>query len=70
MVAELRKSGNRIVLYTDDVFLYKYIDNHTIPKYQIKYLQNGKMVGIDLYFDKGLKNTVKRIKHGQMLLGI
>ncbi len=70
MVAELRRNGKQLVLYTDNKVLYNYIDSHSAPRYKIPYLQKGKVIGIDLYFDRGLRYTVKHLKSGQMVLGI
>jgi hypothetical protein len=70
MVAELRRTGGRIVLYTDDAYMYKYLNKVKLTKHKVPYLQNGEMVGIDFYFDKKLRRTVQRVKTGQMLLDI
>ncbi|MBN1368067.1 MAG: hypothetical protein JW967_09085 [Dehalococcoidales bacterium] len=70
MVAELRRTGGRIVLFTDDARIYKYFNQVSLTKHKVPYLQNGKMVGIDFYFEKKLRRTIQRIKAGQMPLDI
>jgi hypothetical protein len=70
MVAELRRTGGGIILYTDNAHFYKYLKKYSLAERQIPYLQNGKIVGIDMYFDKTLRRTVQRVKTGQMLLDI
>ena len=70
MATELRRTGGRVILYTNDPRFYKYLKKYSLTKNQVPYLQNGKIVGVDLYFDKKLRRTVQRIKTGQMLLDI
>jgi hypothetical protein len=70
MVTEIRRTGGRIVLYTDEARIYKYLNQVTLTKHKVPYLQNGKIVGIDFYFDKKLCRIVQRVKNGQMLLGL
>jgi len=70
MVAELRRSGTRMVLFTDEAPIYRHLNELSITKYKIPYLKNGKVVGIDLYFDRKLWRTVRRVKDGQMVLDI
>jgi len=70
MVAELRKIGGRWALYTNDAFVYKHLSKYTIATNKIPYIKNGKMVGIDFYFDKKSTRTAKKVARGQLLLGI
>ena len=70
MTAELRTIGNRLAVYTDDESLYRRLREAPRPLYKIPYLKGGKMVGVDLYFDKKFKHTVARVVDGQMMLDI
>lgn len=66
----MRKTGGRIVVFTNDSQFYKYLNQVNLKKHKIPYMQNNKIVGVDFYFDKKLRKIVKRIKNGQMLLDI
>jgi len=70
MTAELRTIGNRLAVYTDDASLFRRLKGGPTPLYKVPYLKGGKMVGVDLYFDKKFRNTVARVVDGQMLLDI
>jgi hypothetical protein len=70
MVAELRKNGKRWVLYTNDVSIYKHLRKNTFTTNKVPYIKNGKIVGIDFYFEKKSIRTMRRISKGQLLLGI
>lgn len=62
--------GDRLALYTDDQQVYRLIRQGPPPLYKIPYMQRGRMVAVDLYFDKRLKGTLSRVMKGQLLLGI
>jgi hypothetical protein len=68
MVAEIRRIGHRWALYTDDIVLYRRLTKFGFTARPVRYLQRGKVVGIDVYFNTRLKCTVQRIKHGQLPL--
>ncbi len=70
MVAELRKVGGELVLYTDDNLVRQRFHKwpHTLCK--VPYTQSGKLVGVDLYFDKKVKHTIIQVVNGQFTLGI
>ena len=70
MVAELRINGNRVVLFTNEALVYRHLAGLSITKYKVPYLQNGKMIGVDFYFDKKLLQTIRKLKTGQLPLGI
>ena len=70
MVAEIRKIGSQVVLFTNEASVYRRLSGLSFTNYKIPYLQNGKMVGVDLYFDKKLEGMVRQVKTGQMLLEI
>jgi hypothetical protein len=66
----LRTIGNRLAVYTDDQSLYRRLREGPAPRYKVPYQKGGKMVGVDVYFDKKFKKTVARVVVGQMLLDI
>ena len=68
MTAELRTIGDRLALYTDDDLVYRRLREGLPPLCKIPYLHRGRMVAIDLYFDKKLKGTVARVMKGQLML--
>ena len=70
MVAELRKNGKRWVLYTDDTYVYKHLKKNAFTTQKVPYIKNGKIVGVDFYFEKKSIRTMRKIARGQMLLGI
>ncbi len=70
MTAELRTIGDKVAVYTDDQLLYRRLREGQTPLYKIPYLKGGKMVGVDLYFDKKFKEIIGRMVEGQMPLGI
>lgn len=70
MTTELRTIGDRLALYTDDDGFYRRLREGLPPLYKIPYYRRGKMVGVDLYFDKKQKGTVARVMKGQLLLDI
>ncbi len=70
MTAELRTIGDRLAVYTDDQDLYRRLKEGPTPVYKIPYLKGGKMVGVDLYFDKKFKEMIARMVDGQIPLGI
>jgi hypothetical protein len=70
MVAELRKIGSQVVLFTNEAPIYRRLNGLSLTNYKVPYLQNGKVVGIDFYFDRSLRKTAQKVKDGQLLLGI
>ena len=70
MVAELRKVDKRLALYTDDDPVYKRLYRWPYTLYKAPYTKNGKLVGVDLYFDRQLRHTVVQVINGQLMLDI
>ena len=70
MVAEIRKIGNRTALYTNDNRLYKLVNKWPVAKHKVRYIQNGKVIGVDFYFNKKWTRPIKRISKGQLPLDI
>ena len=70
MVAEIRKLGKHLALYTEEVPVYTYLNKKLVPSQKIPYLQNGKPVGFDLYYDARMSRTIRQVIRGQLLLGI
>ncbi len=68
MVAELRRMGDKLALYTNDNRLYKSFAKGVCPLSKVPYTQDGRLVGIDLYFDKKVKNAIIQIVNGQLML--
>lgn len=68
MVTEIRKVNKRIALYTDDTSLFKCFNKWYGTSHRVPYTQSGKMVGIDLYFDKQFTSAVRQIVNGQLML--
>jgi len=68
MVTELRGMGNRLALYTDDDRVYKYLHKRTCTISKVPYTQNGRLIAVDLYFDKKVRRTVTRVLNGQLML--
>ncbi len=70
MVTELRTVNERLALYTTDDRLYKCLKKWSSTLYKVPYTQDGKLVGMDLYFDKQLENTVRQVIKGQLMLDL
>lgn len=68
MVAELRRIGKRLALYTDDTELYRRLSRWKATLYRVPYNQGRKVVGVDLYFEPWARKTVKRVLRGQTVL--
>jgi hypothetical protein len=70
MVVELRKIGSRWALYTDDMTVFRRLSKYVARSKKIKYMQNGKLVGIDFYFDRKSARFIHRIARGQLPLDL
>ena len=70
MVAELRKIDQRLVLHTDDNLVYRRLNKLPYTLRKVPYIQDGRTVAIDLYFDRKAKSTVVRVMNGQLMLGL
>jgi len=70
MVAEIRKIGNHTALYTNESRIYKLVDKWQVSKQKVRYVQNGKVIGVDFYFHKKWTRPIKRISKGQLPLDI
>lgn len=68
MVAELRYMKNEVALYTDDNCVYERFSKWANTKRKIPYTQNSKVIAVDLFFDKKLKNRIIRVLNGQLML--
>ncbi len=64
MATEIRKVNKRIALYTDDSRLFECFKKWYGISHKVPYTQSGKIVGIDLYFDKQFKSAVRQIVNG------
>jgi len=70
MTSELRKVAKKLVLYTDDDRVYRCFYKWQNTLYRVPYIQRGKMVGVDLYFDRQVRNTVRQVIKGQLMLDV
>ena len=70
MVAELRKVNNKLALYTNDDRVYKSLYKRSYTLHRAPYLQEGKLVAVDLYFDRRVASTLTQVINGQLLLEI
>lgn len=70
MVAELRRIGKRLALYTDDTEVYRRLSRWKATLDGVPYNQGRKVVGVDLYFEPWARKTVKRVLRGQTVLDI
>lgn len=68
MVAELRNMRNEVALYTDDNCIYERFSKWTNITHKIPYTQNSKIIAVDLFFDKKLRNSIIRVLNGQLML--
>ena len=68
MVAELRNMRTEVALYTDDNCVYEQFSKWANTKRKIPYTQDSKIIAVDLFFDKKLKNRIIRVLNGQLML--
>ena len=70
MVAELRRVGKRLALYTDDTDVYRRLSRWKIARGAAPYLQGKTVVGMDVYFHPRARKAVKRVLQGQLALNL
>ncbi len=70
MTSELRKVDKKLALFTNDERVYHCFYKWHNTLYKVPYIQRGKMVGVDLYFDKQVGSTVRQVIKGQLLLDV
>ena len=70
MVAELRRIGSRLALYTDDNTVYERLSRWKATLYGVPYQQGRRIVAVDLYFEPWARKTVKRALRGQLMLNM
>lgn len=70
MVAELRRVGKHLALYTDDTDVYRRVSHWKIARGTAPYLQGKKVVGMDVYFHPRARKAVERVLKGQMALNL
>jgi len=70
MVAELRRIGNRLALYTDDNTVYERLTKWKATVNGVPYQQGHKTVAVDLYFEPWARKTVKKVLKGQLILNL
>jgi len=62
--------GSRFALYTDDDRVYQYLHKWTCTLSRVPYTQDGKLVAVDLYFDRKSRGTVGRVLDGQLMMDL
>jgi len=70
MTSELRKVDKKLALFTNDERVYHCFYKWQNTLYKVPYIQRGKMVGVDLYFDRQVRNTVRQVIKGQLMLDV
>ena len=70
MVAELRNIGSRLALYTNDAWLYERFHKWSDTLCEVSYIQGGKRIAVEFYFDRKFRDTVVRVLDGQLMLDI
>ena len=68
MVAEIRRAGNKLVLYTDDESVYRFFNKWKYTDYKTMYAQKGKIVAADFYIDWKFEPTVRMAIKGQIMM--
>ncbi|MFC1912659.1 hypothetical protein ACFLX7_00455 [Chloroflexota bacterium] len=66
----MRKVDKKLALYTDDERIYRCFSKWQNTLYRVPYIQSGKMIGVDLYFDTQVSNTVRQVIKGQLMLDV
>ncbi len=69
MATELRETNNTLVLHTNATIVERRLKKLKSYIYSIPYYDsyNGKIVGIDLYFDKSARNTLQKLINSSQL---
>jgi len=70
MVVEFRRIGRRWAIYTNEVATYKRINKYATRVNKVPYIKNGKLVGMDFYFNEKPAPTIQKVAKGQLHLGI
>lgn len=70
MTSEFRKVDRKLALYTDDNRIYRSFYRWQQTLFKVPYLKNGRMIGIDMYFDRQVRDTVRQVINGQLMLDI
>lgn len=69
MATELREMRNSIVLHTDTTLVERRLKKLKTYIYSIPYYDshNGKIIGVDMYFDKSARNTLQKLVNSSQL---
>jgi hypothetical protein len=70
MVAELRRIGSKLALYTDDDGVYRRLSRWNATLSRRPYKQGKNVVAVDMYFEPWARKTIKRVLSGQAVLDI
>ncbi len=70
MIAEYREMKDKLVLYTDVTEVERRLKRLKSHLYSIPYYNSGdgKIVGVDLYFDKSARNILRKTAGSQLPL--
>jgi hypothetical protein len=71
MATELRYMKNTLALHTDTTLVERRLKKLKSYIYSIPYYDsyNGKIIGVDMFFDKSARNTLRKlVKSGQLPL--
>lgn len=69
MATELRDMKNTLALYTDMTPVERRLKKLKTYIYSVPYYDshNGKIIGVDMYFDKSARNTLQKLVRSSQL---
>jgi hypothetical protein len=69
VIADLREMKEKLVLYTDIPEIQRRLTRLKLYLYKVSYYNtnNGKILGVDLYFDKSAKHMLSRVANTYQL---
>ncbi len=69
MAAELRDMKGTLALHTDTTLVERRLKKLKTYLYSVPYYNshNGKIVGVDMYFDKSARTTLRRLVKSSQL---
>ena len=69
MIVDLREMKEKLVLYTDIPEMERRLKRLKLYVYKVPYCDtsNGKILGVDLYFDKSARNILLKVANTYQL---
>ena len=69
MIVDLREMKEKVVLYTDIPEMERRLKRLKLYVYKVPYCDtsNGKILGVDLYFDKSARNILSKVANTYQL---